>query len=192
MRGTVIGFDTAADTGAINGLDGARYEFVRADWRSDGIPAAGDAVDFDMDGKIAKAIFRVAAAPVHKFAWGSFLGSSTGRISRSQYWLRFTLPYFVISFVTYLIDKALGLGHYGDAGAYYPGFLYDLVVFILLWPAVVVAIKRIHDRGRSGWFYLVMFIPVVQLWPAVEIMFLPGTKGPNRFGPDPVAKTDRH
>ncbi len=79
------------------------------------------------------------------------------------------------------------------------------------------AIKRCHDRGRSGWFLLLYYIPALSAfcssgiglddlpigfsialglfvnvpvsWVFVELAFLPGTRGPNRFGPDPLRGT---
>ena len=45
-------------------------------------------------------------------------------------------------------------------------------------PFLAVAIRRVHDHDKSGWFVL---IPIYNL-----ILYLTeGTKGPNRFGPDP-------
>jgi uncharacterized membrane protein YhaH (DUF805 family) len=45
-------------------------------------------------------------------------------------------------------------------------------------PTIAVAVRRVHDSDKSGWFVLV---PIYNL----ILMFLEGTKGPNRFGPDP-------
>lgn len=190
MRGSVIGFDAATATGAINGLDGARYEFARADWRAASEPAAGDEVDFAMEGQAAKAIFLVAPAEVTAapFNWKEFLLWSSGRISRSQYWLRWILPYFVAYLIAWGLDVALGTSASSQYGNNEPGALCGIVSLLAIWPSVVVSLKRIHDHNRSGWFYLVLLIPVVQLWPVIEIMFLRGTKGPNRFGPDPAGQ----
>lgn len=46
MKGDVLGFDPAANTGAISGHDGRRYEFVRLEWRAPVPPSPGAAVDF--------------------------------------------------------------------------------------------------------------------------------------------------
>jgi len=51
---------------------------------------------------------------------------------------------------------------------------------------VAIYVKRLHDRNHSGWFALLLLVPLVNLWPAIEIMFLRGTRGPNRFGADPA------
>ena len=46
MRGNVIAFDRDTNTGAIGGHDGNRYDFVRLEWRSPGVPGRGAVVDF--------------------------------------------------------------------------------------------------------------------------------------------------
>jgi uncharacterized membrane protein YhaH (DUF805 family) len=57
---------------------------------------------------------------------------------------------------------------------------------LALYPLVSVFVKRIHDRDRAGWFFLLLFVPLVNLWPVVEIYFLKGTEGENQYGPDPL------
>ena len=60
--------------------------------------------------------------------------------------------------------------------------------FALLWSQIAVSIKRVHDRDWPWPFILLLFVPLLQFWPMIEIMFLPGTVGGNRFGPDPVTR----
>ena len=49
-------------------------------------------------------------------------------------------------------------------------------------------VKRWHDRGKSGWWVLIALIPLVgPIWAIIETGFLPGTSGPNEYGPDPLA-----
>ena len=63
-----------------------------------------------------------------------------------------------------------------------------VLALLLLWPNLVVGIKRCHDRDRPGWWLLLGLIPILgALWLLVELGFLRGTQGPNRFGPDPLA-----
>ena len=62
--------------------------------------------------------------------------------------------------------------------------LFGLVTII---PNIAIAIRRLHDRDYSGWWYLLVFIPLIG-WLILFIWFcLKGTDGPNRFGPDPLA-----
>jgi uncharacterized membrane protein YhaH (DUF805 family) len=67
------------------------------------------------------------------------------------------------------------------------GFI-PLIIFIpLLWIGLAVNVKRWHDRDKSGWWILINLVPVIGgLWSLIETGFLPGTRGSNRFGPDPL------
>ena len=57
---------------------------------------------------------------------------------------------------------------------------------VLLWPAIAVAAKRWHDRGKSAWWQLIVLLPLIGLlWMVVELGGLRGTRGANRFGPEP-------
>lgn len=67
--------------------------------------------------------------------------------------------------------------------------LYLPVILIALYAAFALGIKRCHDRDRTGWFMLVNFIPVVCLWPIIELTFFKGTDGPNKYGADPLGGT---
>lgn len=60
------------------------------------------------------------------------------------------------------------------------------VVFVAVYVAIVLGIKRCNDRGRTGWFMLVNFIPLLNLWPLIELTFFKGDEGPNKYGPDPL------
>lgn len=114
---------------------------------------------------------RAAAVPAPAWNWQWFLLSIEGRITRSDYWLRFFVPYLVISTVAGLVDPTVSL----------------VVLLVALWPSIAVGVKRCHDRDRSGWFLLIAFIPLIGgLWLLIELGCLRGTVGPNRFGPDPL------
>ncbi len=99
------------------------------------------------------------------------LFSLEGRISRSTYWL-YLLLLVPIWGSGWMIDLAASRER---------RFFYWIGLLICAWPGIALNVKRCHDRNRSGWFYLVCLIPLVQLWYVVEIGFLPGTPGRNRF-----------
>lgn len=61
-------------------------------------------------------------------------------------------------------------------------------VCVELWISVALAVKRCHDRNYPGAMALIMFIPGVgALWALIDLGFIDGTPGPNRFGPSPKA-----
>ena len=65
-----------------------------------------------------------------------------------------------------------------------PLFLFSLAVFI---PHLAVAIRRLHDQGKSGWWYCVIFIPFAGAIWFIILMATEGNPGPNQYGPDPKA-----
>jgi uncharacterized membrane protein YhaH (DUF805 family) len=117
------------------------------------------------------------------FNFQQFYFSVRGRVNRKQWWLRLVLPIFVIIMLLAFIDRV--------TGAYDPkvgvGILSGLFALASLIPAILVDIKRWHDRDKSGWWMLITLVPIIgALWLLIELGFLTGTPGPNRFGPPPT------
>lgn len=131
----------------------------------------------------------------------------TGRSRRMEFW-SFALLMTVINTVLLGIMFATTPGLFdnatpGDPFAMYGAMFGGVGVLILLWflatfiPSIAVSVRRLHDRNLSGWWYLafvvVSFIPFVGLIASIAflvVMFLPGTPGENRFGPDPKLGTE--
>ena len=100
----------------------------------------------------------------------------SGRADRPEFWW-FTLINAIIGWLIYFLGIAI-LGRGGVAIA----FLYDLAVFL---PALGVAIRRLHDTNRSGWWILIALVPFIG-WIILLVFYASaGTPGPNDHGPDP-------
>ncbi len=109
-----------------------------------------------------------------------FYLSAQGRVNRKQLWLYLVLPAVVVSLILSLIDAAIGTVD-PESGL---GLLSGLWSLIILIPAILIYIKRFHDRDKSGWWVLIGLIPIIgALWLLIELGFLKGTEGPNRYGP---------
>lgn len=123
-------------------------------------------------------------SPSHKKGMGEILFSFKGRICRSEYWGKA----FPILFSYGLIVNLINYAEVESSGQ--PGISIFLSL-LSLWPGLAVATKRLHDRNRSGLFLLFLLIPfaniVFAIWFIVEVWFLKGTEGENKFGPDPLA-----
>ena len=113
------------------------------------------------------------------------LFSLSGRISRSEYWLKGTLIMLAFT-VPYTLLVEFGPRSYGAR-----------VLFIILgvwsfWPWLAILLKRWHDRDRSAWWLLTLLIPFLGsfflIWILIEVWFLKGTDGTNRFGQDPLQR----
>jgi uncharacterized membrane protein YhaH (DUF805 family) len=157
--------------------------------------------------------------------WTWFLFSFEGRISRGKIWFA-ALIWFatVFSFMTLFLFVVAGIlwatGHELHAvstSTMHPAFylLGSPLFIIAVWLFAATAIKRLHDRDKSGWWFAVFFIapgllnrlwdwldnPLLafavdtlgfglSVWCFVEMFCLRGAKGPNRFGSDPLAPVD--
>lgn len=104
-----------------------------------------------------------------------------GRSRRKEYWM-FLLGVLIVAIVLGIIEGVLGLNGM-VAGVYGPLTL--LLVLALIVPGIAVQVRRFHDQDKSGWFVLLALIPFLGGLIVLVFMCLEGTKGPNRFGPDP-------
>ena len=109
----------------------------------------------------------------------------TGRSRRKEYWM-FFLFIIAVSVGLGIVEAILGLSAtIGDA--YGPiSLLFMLAIFI---PSLAVQVRRFHDQGKSGWFVLLNFIPLLGSLIVLVFMCLDGTDGPNEYGPDPKASS---
>lgn len=157
-----------------------------------------------------------------------YLFSFQGRINRAKAWLFFTLLLIAEGVLAAIGRVAIWIGDALDTSQALA--LTDDIVMVLVYVVgaainvalIAVAVRRMHDRGKSGWWVLGyscaslvcavasntlannayaneqgpsdpgMLLMVgalaVFVWFFVELLVLPGTEGPNPFGPDPLAQ----
>ena len=60
--------------------------------------------------------------------------------------------------------------------------IYSLGVLI---PGIAVTIRRLHDTGKSGWYLLVSFIPLIGPLALLYFMVIDSAPGNNEYGPNP-------
>jgi uncharacterized membrane protein YhaH (DUF805 family) len=105
----------------------------------------------------------------------------SGRSRRKEYWM-FMLGVVIVAVILGIIEGILGIA--GTVGGVY-GPLSLILVLAIIIPSLALQIRRFHDQDKSGWFVLIGFIPIVGSIAVLVFMCLEGTRGPNRFGPDP-------
>jgi uncharacterized membrane protein YhaH (DUF805 family) len=98
-----------------------------------------------------------------------------GRAPRSEYWW-FILFYMIVEIVAQIIDRIIGAP-----------ILSLLAGLGLLLPNISVAVRRLHDTDRSGWWCFIPLVPVVGAILLIVWYCTPGTPGTNRFGTNPLA-----
>ena len=127
----------------------------------------------------------------------------TGRARPKEYWM-YVLFLILCYMALGIVESALGLGQ-TDRWAWHQGWsmgaeanhsggpLVALFWVATLVPSIAVGVRRLHDTDRSGWWLLLGFVPFVGWLVLFIFMVMGGTRGPNRFGPDPVAADEgRH
>lgn len=116
--------------------------------------------------------------------WKYLLTSFDGRINRGKFWAGVGVL-FAANILASLIDMMLGLQI--GSGSQSFGLIGGIVSLISIYLALALYAKRWHDRDKSGWWSLIVLIPIIgAIWILVELGILEGTRGPNRFGPDPL------
>ena len=100
----------------------------------------------------------------------------TGRARRSEYWYFMVfnlLAFFCIGFAGRIIDDSAG------------GILAVIYVLASIVPSIALIVRRLHDVGKSGWFYLIGLIPIIGgIW--LLVLYCTDSEfGPNQYGPNP-------
>jgi len=108
-----------------------------------------------------------------------------GRARRSEYWY-FILGNVILAIAAMVLDNVLGL-----AIAPLPyGYIYLLFALATFLPGLAVAVRRLHDVGKSGWFYFIILIPLIGAIWLLVLFCTEGDHGENQYGPDPKRLND--
>jgi uncharacterized membrane protein YhaH (DUF805 family) len=105
-----------------------------------------------------------------------------GRARRKEYWF-FVLFNVIFAIVAAVIDNVLGIA--SEELGYGP--IYGLYALATLIPGIAVSIRRLHDIGKSGWYFLLALIPCVGGIILLVFDLTPGDPYDNEYGPDPKA-----
>lgn len=101
----------------------------------------------------------------------------SGRARRAEYWY-FCLFSLIISIVLAVVDGILASN--GLPGLL--GSLYSLAVFV---PSIAVSARRLHDTGRSGWWQLILLVPIIGVIVLLIFLVQEGSFDRNDYGPSP-------
>ena len=106
----------------------------------------------------------------------------SGRARRKEYWY-FVLFNVIVTVILTMLDSILGLMS-TDTGYGVLSGIYSLAVLL---PALGVAIRRLHDIGRTGWWILIGFVPLIGLIVLIIFFVKDSQPGENQYGPNPKA-----
>ena len=106
-----------------------------------------------------------------------------GRDTRQQYWM-FNLFYMIANIVLSVIDAVIGTD--GVIGGFLVGgLLGGIFAFATFVPSIAITTRRLHDIGKSGWWQLLILIPLIGVIVLIVFFVKQGTIGDNKFGKDP-------
>ncbi|MFW6277750.1 MAG: DUF805 domain-containing protein, partial [Prolixibacteraceae bacterium] len=108
-----------------------------------------------------------------------------GRAGRKEYWM-FFLFNMLFGFAAIVLDNLFGIAFFGN----FYGPLYLLYMLAVLIPALAVAVRRLHDTGKSGWWILISLVPFVGWIVVLILLAMEGEPGDNEYGPDPKIADD--
>ena len=103
----------------------------------------------------------------------------SGRARRKEYWF-FVLFNTIISIALTVIDGLTGTLS-AESGMGLLSGIYTLAVLI---PSIAVAFRRLHDTGRSAWWFLILFIPLIGII-VLLVFLLQDSKEENEYGVSP-------
>lgn len=111
-----------------------------------------------------------------------------GRARRSEYWF-FVLFNAIFIAIAAILDNLLGTTFkmdtgYGVQDLHY-GYLYVLYALAVFLPGLAVSVRRLHDVGKSGWFYLIVLIPIIGWIWILVLFFTDSVSGENKWGANP-------
>jgi uncharacterized membrane protein YhaH (DUF805 family) len=121
----------------------------------------------------------------------------SGRSCRKEFWSFFLLQFFALAALTFWIFRIfVAIGREGDTGHVVDDTaghidigltLFGIFLLATFIPSIAVQVRRFHDQDKSGLLVLLNLLPGVGGLIVLVLMCLEGTKGDNRFGPDPSA-----
>ena len=109
--------------------------------------------------------------------------SISGRANRTEFWV-WQLFNLVLNIVLGVLS--LALSSIGEGAVYVGGVLSVIVALALIIPNICVAVRRLHDTGRGGGWWFIIFVPLVGAIWFLVLMRLPGESQSNRFGEVPT------
>lgn len=104
-----------------------------------------------------------------------------GRASRSEFWW-FTLFAFLLNIVLQVITGLVPI----------LGIIAIVIMLAVLIPSIAVAVRRLHDIGKSGWWYLLVFIPLIGALVLIYWFIQPGQSEDNQWGANPLGAGHGH
>lgn len=201
MKGKILDF-TIQQGGIIITEDDKRFTFVTTEWKETNLPCKGQLVNFVAhdDGKATGIYEDISAQPItvtshdkasttkdlnifeygFNIAFREKYATFTGRANRKEYW-GLLLIYAIFNLITFLILSSID--NIETATALNTAIIITTIVFGV--PQIAVTTRRLHDIGKSGWWQLLDWIPVIGFIPTIIWGIIEGNANENQYGSKP-------
>ena len=123
------------------------------------------------------------------------LFQTSGRLGRARYFV-YVMALTMITYLAMALVMGVGFGSASQGGS--PGALFFGLMLLVMMPvgifttvmSIIYGIRRLNDMNMSGWMILLLFLPIANLVIAIMLLFVPGTKVANNYGPKPVPNSN--
>jgi len=112
-----------------------------------------------------------------------------GRARRKEYWM-YTLIFTVLLIALMTIMFSV-LSFSDETGIETGPSVYLTVILVIVFlfahfiPSIALTVRRLHDTGKSGWWYLIVFVPYLGNFVIFIFTLIDGDKGDNKYGSNP-------
>ena len=110
----------------------------------------------------------------------------SGRARRKEYWMFFLVNVLIAMVIGFFVGMARAIDQNSNTSLSTVfsciSSLYSLALFL---PALGVSVRRLHDIGKSGWWFFIGFIPLIGFIWLLVLLGTDGQPGPNLYGPNP-------
>ena len=110
-----------------------------------------------------------------------------GRARRKEYWM-YSLFQVLIGFSLYLISFIFFtniLDYSNEKGLYSSLLLFVIFLMLHFIPNIAITVRRLHDTGKSGWWYLLSLIPYIGPFILFILLVLESSEEENQWGVNP-------
>ena len=111
--------------------------------------------------------------------------STEGRLNRLRY-LKYMLALAVIAGVATFVTSSMGTFLTGDPNGALVMMITGIWAIVAGAGNIMLMIRRVHDLGKSGYFALIAFVPVIGVLFSIYLFCAPGQVGWNEYGADPL------
>ena len=112
-----------------------------------------------------------------------------GRARRKEYWMYTLILTVLLIALMAIMFSALSLSDETRIETGPSGYLTVLLLFVFLVvhfiPSLALTVRRLHDTGKSGWWYLIVFVPYLGNFVIFIFTLIDGDEGVNKYGPNP-------